>query len=152
MRASYEGCGTKLELESNQFFEWPVEIVLGNARTTSLNSSLPELERIEDMTITIANSEHLQCLKGACRTVSASPAGKVQAWSLVVGSNPGSRAVVYLIPRVGLLGSDRRSQACERRRNEKNCNVKWRTTQLKDRLRRPRRFCWSPIWVNAMIV
>ena len=68
MRASFEGCGTKLELESNGFFEWPVEIVLGNARTTSLNSSLPELERIEDMTITIANSEHLQCLKHACRT------------------------------------------------------------------------------------
>ena len=33
----------------------------------------------------------------------AGQAGKVQAWSLVVGSNPGSRAVVYLIPRVGLL-------------------------------------------------
>ena len=65
MRAYYEGCGTKLELESNGFFEWPVEIVLGNARTTSLNSPLPEVERIEDMTFTVANSEHLQCLKHA---------------------------------------------------------------------------------------
>ena len=35
-----------------------------------------------------------------CKTVSMSPAGKVQAWPLVVG---GSRAVVYPIPRVELL-------------------------------------------------
>ena len=65
MRAYHEGCGTKLEQESNGVFELPVEIVLGNVRTTSLNSSLSELEQIKDMTITIANSEHLQCLKRA---------------------------------------------------------------------------------------
>ena len=39
----------------------------------------------------------------ACKTASVSPAGRVQAWSLVVGGNPGSRAVVFPIPRVGLL-------------------------------------------------
>ena len=61
----HEGCGTKLELESNGVFELPVEIVLGNVRTTSFNSSLSELERIEDMTITVAKSEHLQCLMRA---------------------------------------------------------------------------------------
>ena len=39
----------------------------------------------------------------ACKTVSVSLVGKVQAWSLVVGGSPGIRAVVYPIPRVGLL-------------------------------------------------
>ena len=39
----------------------------------------------------------------ACKTVSVSPPGKVQAWSLVVGGNPGKRAVVFPIPRIGLL-------------------------------------------------
>ena len=48
--------------------------------------------------------------------------------SLVVGGNPGSRAVVFPIPRVGLL--DERPAEGERRRNEKSCNVKWRMTQL----------------------
>ena len=52
-------------------FELPVEIVLHTARMTGkngnsgLNSSLSELEQIKDMTIAIANSEHLQCLKRA---------------------------------------------------------------------------------------
>ena len=32
--AYHEGCGTKLELESNGVFQLPVEIVLHNARTT----------------------------------------------------------------------------------------------------------------------
>ena len=69
--AYHEGCGTKLELESNGVFDLPVESVLHNARTTGkngnsgLNSSLSELEQIEDMTIVIASSEHLQCLKRA---------------------------------------------------------------------------------------
>ena len=39
----------------------------------------------------------------ACKTVSVSPAGQVQAWFLVVGGNPRNRAVVYPIPRIGLL-------------------------------------------------
>ena len=39
----------------------------------------------------------------ACKTVSVSPAGRVQAWSLVVDGNPGSRDVVFPNPRVGLL-------------------------------------------------
>ena len=65
MCAYHEGCGTKLELESNGVFELPVEIVLAYVRTASVNSSLSKLERIEDMTITIANSKHLQCLKRA---------------------------------------------------------------------------------------
>ena len=47
--AYHEGCGTKLELESNGVLELPVEIVLHNAQmtgkngTTGLNSSLSEL-------------------------------------------------------------------------------------------------------------
>ena len=47
--AYHEGCGTKLELESNGVFELPVEIVPHNARTTGKNgnstvvSSLSEL-------------------------------------------------------------------------------------------------------------
>ena len=61
----HDGCGMKLELESNGIFELSAEIVLGNVRTTSLNSSLSELEQIKDTTITIANSEHLQFLKRA---------------------------------------------------------------------------------------
>ena len=40
----HEGCGTKLELESNGVFEMPVEIDLGNVRTTSLKSSLSDVE------------------------------------------------------------------------------------------------------------
>ena len=69
--AYHEGCGTKLELESNGVFELPVKIVLHNARTTGkngktdLNSSLSELEQIEGMTIAIASSEHPKCLKCA---------------------------------------------------------------------------------------
>ena len=62
----HKGCGKNLEQESNGVFELPVEIVLINVRTTSLSSSLSELVPIEDTTITIANSEHLQCLK-PCR-------------------------------------------------------------------------------------
>ena len=34
----HEGCGTKLELESNGVFELPVEIVLGNVRTHRFRS------------------------------------------------------------------------------------------------------------------
>ena len=71
---SHERCGTKLELDSNGVLELPVDIVLHNARTTGKNgkssvfSSLSELEQIENMMITIANSEHMRCLKRA-RTV-----------------------------------------------------------------------------------
>ena len=39
----------------------------------------------------------------ACKTVSLSPAGKVQAWSIVDGGNLGGLDVVYPIPKVGLL-------------------------------------------------
>ena len=61
----------------------------------------------------------------ACKTVSVSCAGKVQAWSLVVGGNPGCRAVVFPIPRVGLLEerlavSGRRE---ETQREELHCQV-----------------------------
>ena len=69
--AYHEGCGTRLELESNGVFEFLVEIVLHNARTTGkngnsgLNSSFSELEQIEGMTITIAKPEHPKCLKCA---------------------------------------------------------------------------------------
>ena len=98
--AYHKGCGTKLELESNGVFELPVEIVLHNARTTGkngnsgLNSSLSELEQIEDMTITIAKSDHPKC---TVRLVE-----RARLRSLVVGGNPGSRAVVCPISRVGL--------------------------------------------------
>ena len=67
--AHHEGCGMELELDSNGVFEWPVEIVPLNARTigkngnSGLHSSLSELEQIDDMTITIANSGRLKCLK-----------------------------------------------------------------------------------------
>ena len=67
--AYHEGCGTKLELESNGVFELPVEIVLHDARTTGksgnsgLSSSLSELEQIEGMTIKIASSEHPKCVE-----------------------------------------------------------------------------------------
>ena len=55
--------------QTNGVFDWPVEIVPHNARTTGKNgnsglySSLSELEQIEDMTITIANSGRPNCLK-----------------------------------------------------------------------------------------
>ena len=51
------------------------------------------------MCSSLVTAKVLEC----ARTVSASPAGEVQAWSLVVGGNPGGRDVVYPIPRVGLL-------------------------------------------------
>ena len=65
----------------------PVEIVPHTARTTGKNcnsglvSSLSELEQIEDMTITIANSEYTRLLE-ACKTVSL--AGRAQVRSVVV--------------------------------------------------------------------
>ena len=37
--AYHEGCGTKLELESNGVFELPVETVLHNARTIGKNGT-----------------------------------------------------------------------------------------------------------------
>ena len=61
--AYHEGCGTKLELESDGVFELLVEIALRDVLTTGLISSLSELEQIEDATITIANSE--RCLERA---------------------------------------------------------------------------------------
>ena len=69
--AYHEGCGTKLELESNGVFELPGEIVLHSARTTGkngnsgLNSSLSELEQTEGMTIASPSSEHPKRLKCA---------------------------------------------------------------------------------------
>ena len=69
--AYHEGCGTKLELESNGVFEWLVEIVLHNAGTTGkhgnsgLYSTLSELEQIKYMMSTIANSGYTRCLKCA---------------------------------------------------------------------------------------
>ena len=66
-----DGWGLALELELNGVFELPVEIVPHSARTTEKNggsglvSSLLELEQIEDMTSTVANSEHRKCLKRA---------------------------------------------------------------------------------------
>ena len=59
----------------------------------------------------------------ACKTVSVSPAGKVQAWSLVVGGNHGNRAVVCPIPRVGLL------VRLETQREELQCQVEDDTTE-----------------------
>ena len=70
-----EGCGLKLEPESNGVFELPVEIVPHNARTTGekgkigLVSSLSKLGQIEGMVITIANSEYMRCLKRARQLV-----------------------------------------------------------------------------------
>ena len=69
--AYHEGCGTKVELESNGVFELPVESVPHNAQTTGtsgnagLNSSLSELDQIQVMMCTIANSEYLRCLQRA---------------------------------------------------------------------------------------
>ena len=68
-----ERCGTKLDLQSNGVFELPVEIVLRNARTTGTNGmhvrfvliTFSELEQIEEMMITLANSEYVSCLKRA---------------------------------------------------------------------------------------
>ena len=68
----------------------------GNSR---LNSSLSELEQVEGMTIAIASSEHPKRLKCAGPCILC----KERLRSLVVGGNPGSRAVVFPIPRVGLL-------------------------------------------------
>ena len=59
-----------------------------------------------------------------------SPAGRVQEW-FHVGGNPGGRDVVFPIPTVDLLESDRRSAEGERRRIEKCYNVKWRMTLLR---------------------
>ena len=126
--AYHEGCGTKLELESSGVFELLVEIVLHNARMTAkngnsgLNSSLSELEQIEDMTITIAKST--KCLKCARPCV----LWKALLRSLVVDGNLGSRDVVCPIPRVGLLEERPAVSGTE----EKTQDVKWRTTQLKD--------------------
>ena len=55
----------------------------------------------------------------------ACPAGKVQAWSLVVDGNPGGRDMFYPIPRVGLLEerlavSGRRERT---QREEQQCQV-----------------------------
>ena len=64
-------------------------------------------------------------MREACKTVSVSPAGRVQAWSLVVDGNPGSRDGVYPIPRVGL--SEERPAVSGRRektqREEFQCQV-----------------------------
>ena len=65
----------------------------------SFISSHSELEWIKETTILIANSEHFVKLE-ACKTVSVCLVRRVQAWSLVVG---GCLALVFLIPRVGLL-------------------------------------------------
>ena len=94
----HDGCGLKLELEPIGVFELPVEIVPHNARTTGKNcnsgllSSLSELEQIEDMTVTIAKSEHTECLKRA-RLAERAPLR-----SLVVGDKSGSRDVGYPNP------------------------------------------------------
>ena len=62
---------------------------------------------------------------GAYKTVSVSPAGKVQAWFLVVGGNPGGRDVIHPIPRVRLL--EERPAVSRRRkktqRGELQCQV-----------------------------
>ena len=69
-----EGCGTKLQLE-----------------------------QIEDIAITIANSEYMRCLKRARSWFLRFLLSDSRPRSLVVGGNHGSRAVIFPIPRVGLL-------------------------------------------------
>ena len=69
-----------------------------------------------------------------CKTVSVSPAGKVQAWSLVVGGNTGGRDVVYPIPRVELL-EERPAVPGRREKTQRGeLQSQVRTTQLKDLL------------------
>ena len=106
--AYHEGCGTKLELESNGVFELPVEIVLHKSSDDWKERQF----RFELITFGAGTDrghvDHDRKLPvhevlEACKTVSVSPAGKVQAWSLVVGGNLGSRAVFLPIPTVGLL-------------------------------------------------
>ena len=66
-----EGWRLKFLLELNGVFEWPVEVVPHNARpnvkndNSGLVSTLSGQEQIEDMTITIANSQCTRCLKRA---------------------------------------------------------------------------------------
>ena len=101
-RVYHEVWRSKLEPESNGFFEL--------RRKSGLVSSLSELGQIEGTMI--------RKVPKARKTVSL--AGGVQAKSHVDGDKSGSRE------------RDQQSQEGERRRDEKDCDAKWKARQLKD--------------------